>query len=99
MDNTPLAGIFGTFAQTNGAQDASAQTGAAVTELQPNASPQTLAELNSDIAQELATLRPDMALFQDWAGENGELFQEMDWGNMMSWALSPNNARVEHPFQ
>lgn len=100
VENTPLVGMFGTFAQTNHGQDAHVQSGAAVTELQPNASPQTLGELNSDIAQELATLRPDMALFQDWAGDNGEpLFQEMDWGNMMSWALSPNSARAEQPFQ
>lgn len=98
VENTPLAGIFGTFAHRTHAQDPSIQTGAAVAEVQPNASPQTLAELNSDIAQELATLRPDMALFQDWTGDELS-FQEMDWGNMMSWALSPNSARMEQPFQ
>lgn len=94
VENTPLAGMFGTFAQTTHAPKS-----AAVAELQPNSSPQALAEFNNDIAQDIACLRPDMALFQDWGGDNGDpIFQEMDWTNMMSWALSPNSARTEAPF-
>ena len=97
VDQTPLAGMFGHFAQTSHAPQGG---GGAVTELQPNASVESLAELNSDIAQEIASLRPDMALFQDWITDSGDpIFQEMDWSNMMSWALSPNNVRTEVPFQ
>ena len=59
-----------------------------------------LAELNSNFAQDMADLKPDMALFQDWGADGADrMFQEMDWSDMMSWALGPNSAEPDAAFQ
>ena len=94
-EKTPLEGMFGAFAQRSHTPKL-----APISEVQSDSGQQTLGELNSDIADELASLRPDMALFQDWGGENGDpIFQEMDWTNMMSWALSPGSMGTDGSFQ
>lgn len=98
VENTPMAGIFGTFAHnTHEPQNAT------VTEVPSNIpahARQTLQEGSADIFQDFNAGRADMALFEDWGGDTGEsIFQEMDMQNMLSWALSPHNTRTDLAFQ
>ena len=92
VENTSLAGMFGTFARpVDAPRDASAvamsQAGG-VSEMIP-----TLANPNMD-------RRQDVEMFEDCFGEDGDrVFQDMDLRNMMSWVLGPTLDKEGDQFQ
>ena len=89
VENTALSGMFGSFAQT-------------IPGMPKNAAVTLPAETPGSeiLLPDMGGLRNDMALFEDWAGDGTDrIFQEMDLQNMMSWALSPNDERMETPYQ